>query len=117
MICASAVPICCPISAFTICIVVLPSGVIVNHIDGVKAGVAIAAWASVPASSPGRPMLRKPRPAMTEERTRNSRRVTPCLMVSDIARALLHDLGRAQHGADDVRVGSAAAKISVHVLH
>ena len=37
MTCARPVPICWPISALTMCIVVLPSGVMVNQIDGREA--------------------------------------------------------------------------------
>ena len=38
---ASPVPTCWPISAFTMCIVTLPSGVIVNQIEGVKPDMAV----------------------------------------------------------------------------
>ena len=70
---ASPVPMCWPISAFTICIVTLPSGVSVNQIEGVKPDMASAL--AVPLPRAGRPMLRKVPAAVAAERTRNSRRV------------------------------------------
>src|SRR5258708_381338 len=109
------------------CIVVLPSGVMVNQIAGVYAGVAIAASAFLPPSSPGMPMLKKPLPAIRVERTRNSRRVIACCLVSAVVGSvvifsamiatLLHQIGGAMHGADDARICGAAAQVAVHVRH
>src|SRR4249920_610725 len=118
MIWARPVPMCWPISALTICIVVLPSGVMVNQIDGVKAcePSPSAASAFPPSTSPGSPMLRNPLPASTAERTRKSRRVSPTSVESDILCALLHDLGGAFDRTDDPGVGGAAAQVAVHAV-
>src|SRR3989454_3040165 len=129
MICASAVPTCCPISALRTCTVVLPSGVIVNQIEGVNASMpsAAPAGATVP-SSPGPKAIPSIAPApVVAERTRNSRRVRPraaapsavviLRVVSAIPHALPHDLGRALDCADDARVGRASAQIAVHGAH
>ena len=49
---------CWPISALTMCIVVLLSGVMVNQIDGVNAAIAACASAAPPSSLGARPMLK-----------------------------------------------------------
>src|SRR3954470_774060 len=102
---------CCPISALTMCMVVLPSGVMVNQMAGVYAVVAIAAWAALPASNSGNAILKKPLPAITVERTRKSRRVMDALPVSDLLgcsmigsamiAALLHHVGSAMYRTDN----------------
>ncbi len=122
MIWASPVPTCWPISAFTICIVTLPSGVSVNQIEGVKLDMAWAMAVRLPRA--GRPMLRNVPAAVAAERTRNSRRlVADCVdlsMAGSLIRHLsgpVHDLGGPLHGADDARVGGAATKIAVHADH
>src|SRR5690349_17668245 len=101
MTCARPVPMCCPISAFTMCIVVLPSGVIVNQIDGVNAGMLEPIAACALPLRLGRPMLMNVPAAVAAERTRKSRRVIPGWLALGMLRALLHDLGRALNGADD----------------
>src|SRR5215475_12948252 len=113
---ASAVPTCWPISAFTICIVTLPSGVSVNQIEGVKLDTACAVAVLLPKA--GRPMLRNVPAAVAAERTRNSRRLmADCVdltMTSSPSCHLggsVHDLGSSFHGADDARVGGATAEI------
>src|SRR5215470_7607075 len=122
MIWASPVPTCWPISAFTICIVTLPSGVSVNQIEGVKLDMASAMAVRLPRA--GRPMLRNVPAAVAAERTRNSRRlVAHCVdlsMAGSLIRHLsgpVHDLGGPLHGADDARVGGAATEIAVHADH
>src|SRR5688572_24672813 len=83
----------------------------------------MAASASFPVRSPGRPMLRKPLPAMMDERTRNSRRVRPAFGSAAVFSSrffssmmgLLHQLRGALDGADDARVRGAAAQVAVHV--
>src|SRR5579859_1190979 len=83
----------------------------------------MAAWAFFPVSNPGIPMLIKPLPAITVERTRNSRRVIGCCLVSAgsvviclaMIAALLHQIGGTMHGADDTRIRCAAAQVAVHV--
>ena len=79
MTCAKPVPMCWPISALRMCIVVLPSGVIVNQIDGVNAGMPapIAALALPLSSRLGSPMLMNVPAAVAAERTKKSRRVIP----------------------------------------
>src|ERR1700730_7077384 len=113
MSCASAVPMCWPISALRMCMVVLPSGVIVNQIDGVNPGVAPAVAL---VSRLGNPMLRKVPAVVAAERTRKSRRVVPGCDGLRMARALLHDCGGAFHGTDDTGIGGAAAQVAVHSL-
>src|SRR5262245_49620890 len=58
-------------------------------------------------------MLRNAPPATVAERTRNSRRVTPCSVGLAMA-CLLDDLRGALDGADDARIGGAAAQVAVH---
>src|SRR3989442_7809975 len=129
MTCASEVPTCCPISAFTMCTVVLPSGVIVNQIEGVNASMpsAAPAGATVP-RRPGPSAIPSMTPApVAVERTKNSRRVMPgwvalpaevvCWFVSAILQALPQDLAPTLHGVHDARIGRAPAQIPVHGLH
>src|SRR6185295_757766 len=84
------------------CMVVLPSGVMVNQMDGVKLS-PMAAFALLPVN--------------TAERTRNSRRVSFVSVISGMAGALLHDLRGALDRTDDPRIGGAAAQIPVHAVH
>src|ERR1700735_1334331 len=111
---ARPVPMCWPISAFTICMVTLPSGVSVNQIDGVNPDMAPAA---VPLPSTGRPMLKKVPAAVAAERTRNSRRVAADGVNLSMTRSIIHDLGGTLHGTDDARVGGAATEIAGHAVH
>src|SRR6266851_3911354 len=115
MIWASPVPTCWPISAFTICIVTLPSGVSVNQIEGVKLDMAWAMAVRLPRA--GRPMLRNVPAAVAAERTRNSRRLVADCVDLSMAGSLIRHLGGPVHGADDARVGGAATEIAVHADH
>src|SRR5580704_1195943 len=116
--CASEVPMCWPISAFTMCIVTLPSGVRVNQIEGVKLVMAalLAASARLPGSRAGNPILKNAPPAVAAERTRNSRRVAPVVVALRMDCALLHDFGGTFHSGDNARVGGAATEVAVHRL-
>src|SRR5579864_8720080 len=114
--CARPVPMCWPISAFTMCIVTLPSGVSVNQIDGVKPVIAGPASAAPLPSHVGRVMLMNAPAAVTAERTRNSRRVVPGAVDSSMAPSILHDLGGALHRADDAGVGRAATQVAGHAV-
>src|SRR5271167_2767204 len=119
---ASPVPTCWPISAFTICIATLPSGVSVNQIDGVKPDMASAL--AVPLPRTGRPMLIKVPAAVAAERTRNSRRLVVedgvnLSMTRSLIRGLggpIHDLAGPLDGTDDARVGGAATEIAGHAV-
>src|SRR6516164_7412977 len=121
MIWASAVPMCWPISAFTICIVTFPSGVSVNQIDGVKPAIGCAA--AILLSRDGRPILRNAPAAVAAERIKNSRRVVAesvdLTMTGPLIRdfgSSVHDLGGSSHGPDDARVGGAPAELAVHAI-
>src|SRR5262245_50081028 len=107
MTCARPVPMCCPISAFTMCIVTLPSGVIGNQIDGVNEGMPdpMAACALPLSTRLGRPILMNVPAAVTADRTRKSRRVIPVWLTLGMFRALLHDFGGALDCTDDARIG------------
>src|SRR5262249_44816694 len=114
MICANAVPMCWPISALTMCIVVTPSGVMVNQMDGVNPGVAaMAACASPPRRPGGTPMVRNAPPATAAERTRNSRRGPARSGGAALARPL-PDLRSPLDGAHDARIRGATAQVAVH---
>src|SRR5215831_21245800 len=95
MIWASPVPTCWPISAFTMCIVTLPSGVSVNQIDGVKPDMASALAVTLPRT--GKPMLIKVPAAVAAERTRNSRRVTVDGVNLSMTDSFIHDACRLMH--------------------
>src|SRR5260370_29518271 len=96
------------------CMVVLPSGVIVNQMEGVKLDMPVPAAASaLPlARTPGSPMLRNPPVAVAADRTRNSRLVVPLCAGLCMAPALPHDLGGALDGAHDAGIGGTAAEIA-----
>src|SRR6266851_9387811 len=100
------------------CMVVLPSGVIVNQMEGVKLDMPVPAAASaLPlARTPGSPMLRNPPAAVAADRTRNSRLVVPLCAGLCMAPALPHDLGGALDGAHDAGIGGTAAEIAGHAL-
>src|ERR1700722_4061932 len=87
---ARPVPMCWPISAFTICMVTLPSGVSVNQIDGVNPDMVPAS--AVPLPSTGRPMLKKAPAAVAAERTRNSRRAAADGENLSMTRSIIHGL-------------------------
>src|SRR5882724_5470207 len=120
MIWASAVPMCWPISAFTMCIVTFPSGVSVNQIEGLKPAIGCAD--AMPARG-GRLMLRNAPAVVAAERIKNSRRVVAdsvdLTMTGSFIRDFggsVHDLGGSSHGTDDARVGGASAEIAVHAI-
>src|SRR5215467_9214982 len=120
MIWASPVPTCWPISAFTMCIVTLPSGVSVNQIDGVKPDMASALAVTLPRT--GKPMLIKVPAVVAAERTRNSRRVTVdgvnlSMTDSFIHVGLTHNLRGPFHRSDDARICSAATEIAGHAVN
>src|SRR6516225_307565 len=122
MIWASPVPTCWPISAFTMCIVTLPSGVSVNQIDGVKPDIASALAVMWPRA--GKPMLIKVPAAVAAERTRNSRRVTIDGVSLSMTGSFIHDpcrlmynLGGAFHGNYDARICGAATEIAGHAVN
>src|SRR6185295_1013942 len=70
-------------------------------------------------------MLKKPLPAITVERTRNSRRVITGLSVSAVTGLVvmgltmidpfLHQVGSPVHRPDNARVRRTAAQIAIHV--
>src|ERR1700756_3401456 len=96
------------------CIVVVPSGVRVNQIDGVN--VAVAAASAVPPSSMlGRAMLMNAPAAVAVERTRNSRRVV--VICSAMSPSIIRDLSRTPYGAHDARICGAAAQVAGHTVH
>src|SRR5947209_5367520 len=108
------------------CMVVLPSGVMVNQMAGVYAAVPMAASALLPASNSGNAILKKPLPAITVERTRKSRRVMDVLLSgmldwsiigSAMIAALLHHVRGAMYCTDDAGIGGAAAQVAVHVRY
>ena len=76
MICASAVPICWPISVLTTCISVRPDGSMVNQIDGVNAAVRATVAALVPSAGTNAIPSAAPEP-VAMERIRKSRRDSP----------------------------------------
>src|SRR6185369_6003886 len=110
---------CCPISAFRICMVVLPSGVIVNQIAGVYADMPspMAACAVPLVSALGSAILMKVPAAVAAERTRNCRRVT-VLSSSFVVMSgpLLRDFCGAFDCTDDARIGCAPTQVAVHGL-
>src|SRR5689334_14557790 len=96
------------------CIVVVPSRVKVNQIDGVNAAV-VAASAVPPWSMLGRPMLMNAPAAVAAERTKNSRRVV--VICSAMSPSIIRDLSRAPHGTYDAGICGAAAQVAGHSVH
>src|SRR5579862_4281717 len=96
------------------CIVVVPSGVRVNQIDGVNIAVG-AASAVPPCSMLGRPMLMNAPAAVAAERTRNSRRVVA--ICSAMSPSIIRDLSRTLHGTYDAGICGAAAQVAGHAVH
>src|SRR5215469_5727978 len=111
---ASPVPMCCPISHLTICIVTLPSGVSVNQIEGVKLDMP-SAFAALLLRA-GRPMLMKVPAAVAAERTKNSRRLVFAWARLSMTASVTHDLGRALHGTDDPRIGGTTTYVACHTV-
>src|SRR5579872_1628683 len=112
--CARPVPMCWPISHFTMCMVTLPSGVNVNQIDGVKLDMPSAFATSLPKT--GSPMLMKAPAAVAAERTKNSRRLVRACVSLSMTASIIHDLGGPFHGADDPGIGRTPTHVAGHAI-